>query len=1107
MSYFLSLVVSFFLLFITIDGSKGQTLFSLVDPEESHVDFENTLVDTKEHSILKYSNYYGGAGVAIGDLDNDGLPDLFFAGNLVTDRLYKNLGDFRFDDRTESASIIQDSSWSSGVIMGDVNNDGLLDIYVTCELYDEYPERRKNKLYLNKGDFTFEEVADAYGVADKERSRSACFIDYNRDGFLDLFVLNQPPNPGNYSTFNGQDLMQKKWSPTLYKNKDGESFEEVTLEAGLLIPGYANAAVTADFNNDGWTDIYLSNDYDAPDRLYLNQGNGTFKNVIDDAMNQISYYSMGVDAGDINNDGLLDLMTLDMVAEDNYRLKSNMGGMYPEQFWSIVSSGGHYQYMFNTLQLNWGEEHFGNIAQLSGVSSTDWSWSNLIADFDNDGWEDIHVTNGLLRDIRNSDMAKEFPHYVESLIEKYIQENPNAKTVPIMDIIDLDYALDMHPSVPLANYAFKNNGDLTFTQTQEQWGLDQPSFSNGSAFGDLNQDGFLDLVVSNINGPAFIYKNNGNDHHYLRLMILDKKQTDSGVKVKIICDDKMQYRELHTTRGMYSSSEPVVHFGLGDEKEVDSVIITWPDGGIEVLTDVVADQVLTVKKNFESVNLRSASADVSEVKSAKDYGIDFIHRENDFDDYAKQILLPHRMSVFGPALAVADCNGDGLQDFYIGGASGQLGELYIQTESGTFTSHTFSTDSIYEDVDAAFFDADSDGDPDLYIVSGGNEHPPRNKAYLDRLYINDGLGNFTISEGIIPRILESGSSVRVSDYDQDGDLDLFIGGRHQPWDYPSPSISRLLVNEGGKFIDQTKDKARDLINCGMVTDAVWFDYNRDGMDDLIVTGEWMPITFYKNTGGNLALDREVKISTGQKEIKTEGWWQHLSLVDADGDGHPDILCGNLGKNYKYKASQTEPFEVFYNDFDENGSRDIVLSYYNFGERYPLRGRSCSSQQIPSLKKEFPSYDLFAQATVDDVYGKKNLKESLHLQAYTFSSMLLVQKDDTRFEAKELPNEAQVSQINASSTYQDGENNLILVAGNMDHAEIETPKNDASYGDLLSLNNDGKITSIPPSKSEIYLKGDVRKMKEIVIAGRSYLLVAINNGPLYLIKQNSLNGNP
>ena len=1097
------LSLSILLYSLVVVGALGaQPLFERLSSDATGVDFNNVVTDEQEHSILIYSNYYGGAGVGIGDFNNDGLQDLFFAGNLAADRLYLNQGDMQFSDATEAAGILDDGGWSSGVVLADVNNDGWLDIYVTRELYDDQPDKRRNLLYINRQDGTFSEESARYGIDNRERTRHATFLDYDQDGHLDLFLLNQPPNPGNYSDYYGADLKRPEWAPRLYRNTGQGRFTDVTEAAGLLTPGYPNSVVAADVNNDGWTDLYVANDYDAPDWLYLNQGDGTFVNVLPQQFPHTSYYSMGVDIADIDNDGNLDIMTLDMVAEDNYRLKANMGGMYPEAFWKVVDQGGHYQYMFNALHRNNGNGTFSDIAQLAGVSNTDWSWANLIADFDNDGHKDIFVTNGLLRDIRNSDAAKELPKYVQQVIEDFIAENPNAGEVHIFDILDVKKALELVPSQPLSNYAYRNNGDLTFDKVSREWGLDAETFSNGAAYGDLDNDGDLDLVVNNINAPAGIYRNHTSERglgNALRIRLRKEQAPVFGARVYLMeAGRRTQLVEAANVRGMYSTSEPLLHIGVGQLQRAD-VLVRWPDGTEDYRTDLPVNRLVEIDYADRTPGLPRTAAPAA-LFSAKAESA-FQHRENDFDDYAKQVLLPHKQSQFGPALAAGDADGDGWDELYVGGAAGQAGQLFRQDNNGNlqpWANNLPAEDAAYEDVAATFFDADGDGDLDLYVVSGGNEHAPQSKMYQDRLYFNEGGGNWRKATDELPLFRESGGTVVAWDYDGDGDQDLFVGGRHQPWSYPSPAISRLLRNDGGRFTDVTKTHAPDLIYLGMVTDAVWTDFNRDGQPDLLVVGEWMAPTLFLNEAGTLRKTTPTVIdgATG-RPMDATGWWYAAHARDIDGDGDEDYVLGNLGQNYKYRADQEQPFEVYYEDFDDNGSKDIVLSYYNFGERYPLRGRSCSSEQIPELKQKFPTYDVFAAAPLERIFDPAELDESLHYAARTFASAYLENTGDGRLIFRPLPNLAQVSSINAilSDDY-DGDGHLdLLIAGNLYPAEIETPRNDAGIGLLLTGDGKGNFSPMAAESSGVSLPYDVKRAVQLSGPQGTTLWFAVNNGPL------------
>jgi len=580
-------------------SDQDKKLFTLLDPNQTNIRFINELYDTRDHSILIYSNYYGGAGVGVGDINNDGLQDIYFAGNLVGDKLYLNQGNMIFKDITTEAGITDNGGWSSGVLFGDINQDGFLDVYVTRELYDDKPDLRRNKLYINNGDNTFTESAAEYGLDDDQRTRHACFLDYNKDGRIDLFLLNQPPNPGEYSTFHNTELLLDEYSLRLYENQPGK-FIDVTERAGLLKPGFPNSVTASDLNGDGWTDFYIANDFWVEDWIYINNKDGTFTNHVYDAFKHISFSSMGVDAGDIDNDGILDLVVVDMVAEDNYRIKANMSGMNPKAFWKTVENGGHHQYMFNTLQINNGDNHFSEIAQLAGVASTDWSWSPLFADLDNDGKKDLFISNGLMRDIRNNDAQKLFRDKIESSIHEYLKENPNPGDVSIWDIVDMEKVLSLTPSEKLPNYAYRNNGDLTFTTVSQEWGLDQKTFSNGTAYADLDNDGDLDLIINNVNDIASIYENNSEkllSQHYLRVVpIADNKNVSIlGTKVWVEASGEKQFFEITSVRGMYSTSEYIAHFGLRKADEVEKLMVRWSDGNQNVLTDIKADQVIEIK--------------------------------------------------------------------------------------------------------------------------------------------------------------------------------------------------------------------------------------------------------------------------------------------------------------------------------------------------------------------------------------------------------------------------------------------------------------------------------------------------------------------------------
>jgi len=1071
--------------------------FTLLEPSQTKIEFNNKIVDRKDANILIYANFYGGAGVGVGDFNNDGLQDLYFAGNMVPDKLYINKGNFEFLDVTDSAGIKDDGGWSTGVTVADVNNDGKLDVYVSRELYDDRPDWRTNLLYINKGKGKFEESALKYNVADSSRTRHATFLDYDNDGLLDLFLLTQPPNPASYSKFFGTTLLRDEYHIKLFKNTGNGSFVETTADAGLMITGFPNGVSASDFNNDGWTDIYVTNDFNAPDFLFMNNQDGTFTNMADTALNHMSYYSMGVDVADINNDALLDIFAVDMVAEDNFRLKSNMSGMNPDSFWKVVKEGGHYQYMYNSVQLNNGNGTFSDVAQITGMAATDWSWSNLIADFDNDGLKDTYITNGLLYDIRNTDADKNVAKFINETTFNYLQKNPDGGNLnSIWDILDLKKVLALMPSQPLKNYAFKNLGNLSFRKVMEDWGLNEESFSNGSAYADLDNDGDLDLIVNNINEKAFIYKNNSEklgSSNFLRIKLNDSKNRPLfGAKVTLYDKGNRQFLEHTNVRGIYSTSEPILHFGLNTTKVVDSIVVQWPNGSYKILKEVRTNQLINLNMTdgvFKpSIDKRIKTLLFKE--TYEDLPFSYSHKENEFNDYDYQVLLPHKMSQFGPALAKGDVNNDGMEDVFIGGASGFEATLFIADKNGSFSKmegDIWKKDAGYEDIDALFVDINGDGFQDLYVVSGGNEYDVDDPHYIDRLYLNDGNGGFT--KGAILNIdRSSGSKVIAEDYDHDGDMDIFVGGRHVPHHYPMPATSMLLKNENGQLINRTMEIAPELKDLGMVTDALWDDYDNDGDLDLIVVGEWMPITLFENEQGMFKKRANPVLDA------TSGWWFSIDKGDFDQDGDMDYIAGNIGLNYKYKTSQEKPFDIYFNDFDNNGSYDIVLGYYNGEKHYPLRGFSCSSEQIPGLKDKIKKYDLFASLEIDQVYGKENLDSSLHYKADTFASSYIENLGNGSFKISALPNMSQLSSINDMLVEDiNGDGYLdILAVGNLFVSEIETPRNDAGTGVVLLGNGKGSLNPLTVQESGFFANKDAKKIISVSNGDKKWVIVGNNN---------------
>ena len=1082
--------------------------FQNLSVDHTGVTFRNDLLESKDHSFLTYEYFYNGAGVGIADLNNDDLPDIYFCGNQVSDQLYFNQGGLQFTNRSKEAGILDRGGWSSGVSIIDLNQDGWLDIYVCKTLYDDPAHLRTNELYINQCDGTFLEMAKAYGLDDTGRTQQAVFFDFDLDNDFDVFMVNQPPNPALLSPLYGKNWLDAAFCCRLLENRSGQ-FVDISEKAGVSNRGYGLNASVADLNLDGYLDIYVCNDYDGPDFLYLNKGNGTFENTINTAMGHISNNSMGSDIGDINNDGWLDLVVLDMVAEDNYRLKANMSGMQPEKFWSIVDAGGHRQYMFNTLQLNQGisdggELKFSEISQIAGVSNTDWSWSPLFADFDNDGLKDLFVSNGIVRDLRNTDGLKNTEKYLQK--KWHIAQGSVKRLSDLMPVIDYDTIARYFPSNRLPNYYFNSTGNYQFRHISTSCNLGDSTFSTGAASADLDGDGDLDLVINNVNDRAFIYENLLQDTvHYLNIRCLfdGKPIMIPGTFATIYFGREQRVETVNFVRGFYSSSDPTLHFGLGNISSIDSLVVIWPGGRrlikkhISVDQTIVVDYSSTVSYDPTSYQGQRLFHDVTEQSK-----ITFEHRENNYNDFEREVLLPHKLSTLGPALASGDVNGDGRADLFAGGAASQPGALFIQTENGQFVEKhgiALISDRSYEDIDALFFDADMDTDLDLYIVSGGNEYQPGSDFYQDRLYVNDGDGNFQRLVQALPSVKSSGSAVRAHDFDQDGDQDLLVAGRLVPGRYPEAARSYLLVNKlketgGLQFEDATGLLAPELKELGMVTDIAWSDINLDGQSDFIAVGMWMAPTPFVQDKGVFRIDQ-----SDSAFFEKTGWWYCITPRDLDGDGDGDFILGNLGLNYKYKTSPDEPFSVHYDDFDQNGKNDIVLSYYNFDERYPLRGRSCSSQQIPQLAKTFPTYDVFAASSLEEIYGADNLKAALYYEAKLFESIILENIGGGHFVEHALPVEAQLSNINdiwAGDLNQDGLTDLFLVQ-NMFGSEVETPRADAGMALYLEGLSPFQFKYRPARESGLFLSDECKK---IVPLDRDRFAVVVNNGPVRVIKR-------
>jgi hypothetical protein len=1052
----------------------------------------NELIENDTLNYTKFPYMYMGGGVSVGDVNNDGLDDIFFTGNVVRNKLYLNKGNMQFEDISKQAGIEGKNQWFTGSTMVDINNDGWLDIYV-CVSAKYKPSG--NLLFINNKNNTFTECAAKYGIDDQSSSVQATFFDYNNDGLLDLYVANYPI----VLVSMGADFYRKKMdennpveSGHLYRNNGNETFTDVTKEAGVQNFGMSIGVVAMDFNNDGWKDLYISNDFNPPDYFYLNNGDGTFREIVKEATFQTSIFGMGFDAADINNDGLLDMYQIDMTPEGHFREMLNVIPMTRESFYKSLKLGLHYQYMHNSMQLNNGIFNgipvFSNISLFNGTAHTDWSWSSLFMDMDNDGNKDLFVTNGVLKDINNRDVLS-VPGNNMYFAEKK------------------EYRPELFPSTPVKNYAFKNNGDLTFSNNTDKWGFLEPTLSNGMAYGDFDNDGDLDIVISNVNEVAYLYENKSvnKDFHYIKIKLKGPETNKFGLGsiVTVKSGDVKQMQELTLTRGYQSSVPPFIHFGLGKSSIINELVITWPDGKEQTLKNIKADQKIELKYSEAQTIKKEPAIKAEFVDITEQVGIDFIHTEDEYDDFNYEQLLPHKNSQIGPGIAIGDVNGDGLDDFFIGNAKHSAGKMYLQTKKSTFVEMPgpWIADSIYEDTGALLFDADNDGKLDLYIVSGGNDSSKK-ELYKDRLYLNSKNG-FIKSENSIPEgINRSGKSVKAADFDKDGDLDLFVGGRIVPGKYPTPANSYILRNNGKKgkdfkFEDVTDKIAPSLKNLGLVNDAVWTDFNADGKTDLIIVGEWMKINFFENTAKGF-----INVTEKLGFNETLGWWNSISIADFDNDGDEDYLVGNLGLNYKYKTSKDEPFRIYSNDFDNDGKQDIVLSYVENGKNLPVRGLDASGMQIPILRQRYLTYEQYAGATLEEIYGAKMLESSLQYKANTFANHWIENKGKGKFEMHMLPNWAQLSSINDMIEIKFRNNNhAFVIAGNLYNSEVETPRNDASVGLILNYSN-GSINAIPPSESKLMIRGEVKAIRKIKLAsGKDAYLFAINNEALKLIEYN------
>ena len=1104
---------SFILISCQSDNSKkvSTPLFTSIPPQSIGIDFENTIEYTEAFNVYTYRNFYNGGGVGIGDINNDGLPDLFFCGNMVDNRLYLNKGDFQFEDITELAGVASSGVWSTGVSIIDADGDGWLDIYV-CKSGSPEGENRHNELFINNGDLTFTEKAVEFGLADKGLSTHAAFFDYDKDGDLDCYLLNNSfRSVGGYDLRPGQrEIRDPEGGNKLYRN-DNSHFTDVSEIAGIYGSniGFGLGVTIGDINRDGYQDIYVSNDFFEKDYLYMNNGDGTFTEALEDQINEISLGSMGADIADINNDGFPEIFVTEMLPETEGRLKTKAMFDNWERYSLTIKNGYYKQFGRNVLQLNNGrvsglesnEVYFSEIGRLSGVFATDWSWGALIFDMDNDGYKDLFVANGIYKDLLDQD----YIHLMAG--EETVREILKKEQAVLKRLIDA------MPSEPISNYAFHNNGDLTFKNRAQEWGLATPGFSSGSAFGDLDNDGDLDLIINNVNMPPFIFRNESNsitENHYLTLQLIGEGGNSGalGTQVTIVSDSMILYQELANMRGFQSTVDSRLLFGLGTISHIDSVIVEWPNEKITVLKNVRADQKLVLRQSLaldRAITKSPVICDTPLKDISAELNIPFKHIENDFVDFEREKLIFHMLSNEGPSITIGDLDGDGLQDFHIGGAREMPGAIFLQTPDARFIENhqiAFDTDKISEDTDGLFFDADGDGDLDLYVTSGGNEFSTSSMALLDRLYFNDGHGNFTRSDQLLPEArFVSTSCVRGADYDGDGDIDLFVGARLRPYLYGVPVNGYILNNDGaGNFKNVTEDIAPDLIEVGMITAMQWTDYDNDGDLDIIMAGDWMPVKVFVQDQG--------KFFDGSKAAGLEGTngiWTSLKIIDLDKDGNMDIIAGNLGLNSRFKASQDKPATMYVNDFDGNGQAEQIICTYNGDETYPLVMKHDLVSQLPELRKKYPRYEDYKEQRIDDIFSPEVLARSVKLTVYTTATSVFINNGNGVFDIRPLPTEAQFTPVYAIQTIDLNDDNImdILLGGNLYRAKPEMGIYDAGYGLALAGTENLNFKVITPHQSGFFVKGEIRDIEILRGPDHRLILVARNNDSLKVFRYDSL----
>lgn len=1060
-----------------LTGCKHKTLFELLPSSSTHIHFNNKVEENDQYNVLDYMNIYTGAGVAAGDINNDGLVDLYFSGNQTTGRLYLNKGNLQFEDITEKAGLVT-NRWCTGVSMVDLNQDGFLDIYINVSGSEKFGETA-NLLYINNQNNTFSEKAIEYGLAEKRLTMNASFLDYDKDGDLDLFLITNPAD----EMVSGVNVIKERLTngesegtDILYRNNGNGTFTDVSKAAGILLEGYSLGCAVSDVNRDGFPDIYVSNDFLSNDILYINNGDGTFTDRINTYLKHCSFASMGCDIADVNNDGWVDIFTLDMLPEDNFRRKMIIPSASYDKFQLSLEKGYSTQYTRNCLQMNNGNQTFSDISFLAGVSSTDWSWAPLFADYDNDGDKDLMVTNGFYRDLGDLDYIN-----YQARLQNPMGRQDAKRAEKLKAIKEL-------ANIPLQNYLFENNGDLTFSKRSDDWGFEQKGFSNGACYADLDNDGDLELILNEYNSEAKVYENKANElnqHQFLSVKLNGTAPNIQaiGAKTWLYAGGKMQFQELNPYRGYESSMDTRLYFGLGKNATIDSLVIEWPNGHRQTAKNIKPNTALVLDYQPEEQPATTASETKKLFVPASQL-VDYQHIENDFSDFKRQPLLPHLHAQSGPCVAVGDVNGDGLEDYAMGAALGQRGQLFLQQRTGSFTARPLPDISLSDDAGMAFLDADGDKDLDLYIASGGSEWPEGAEQYQHRLYRNDGKGNFV--QMALPDTRFSASCVVPCDVDHDGDMDVFVGGRVAPGRYPLSPRSCLLKNEKGTFVDATP---ASLQHIGMVTAACWVDLDGDSWEDLALAGEFMPVTVIPNHQGSLSLETRIKLPG------SEGWWASLAFADFDGDGDMDLLGGNLGLNSRYKASEQEPVQIYAKDYDKNGLIDPIMTHFVLGKKVIAHTRDEMIKQINPIRARFKSYHDFASAEFAEAFTKEELKDATVVQATCFESCFFENKGKGQFEKRALCTEAQLGPVTGIVVDDFDQDGLMdaLLAGNDYSTEASTGRYDAMTG--LFLKGDGKGHFLPVSS---YLSGfsasqDVKCLAKLTLPDRRRAVLVANNG--------------